>query len=190
MKDLGSLHSFLGITLGKSQNGFLLSQVKNASDLTSCTTLIDNKVVDTLLELHSKLCAIDGTFLPDATRYWQLVGSLIYLTMTRLDISHVVHSVSQFMSAPRSIHHAIVLQILCYICGTLNQELLFSSNSKYELQAYSDLDKTGDVQDCRSTTGICIFLGDSLISWKSKKQTLIAHSSAEAEYRALADTIT
>jgi hypothetical protein len=126
--------------------------------------------------------------LSDPTLYRQLVGGLIYLTITRLDISYAVHVVSQFMTSPRTVHFAAVLRILRYVRSTMHQGLLMSSSSKLELNAYSDSDWASDVTDRRSTTGFCIFLGDSLISWKSKKQTVVARSSAEAEYRALANT--
>uniref|UniRef100_A0A2N9J561 Integrase catalytic domain-containing protein n=1 Tax=Fagus sylvatica TaxID=28930 RepID=A0A2N9J561_FAGSY len=118
----------------------------------------------------------------------QLVGSLVYLTVTRPDISYAVHIVSQFMAAPRSLHYAVVLRILRYLKGTLFHGLHFSSQSSLTLQAYSDADWTGDPTDRHSTTGYCFLLGDSLISWRSKKQSVVARSSTEAEYRAIADT--
>uniref|UniRef100_A0A2N9IAW0 Reverse transcriptase Ty1/copia-type domain-containing protein n=1 Tax=Fagus sylvatica TaxID=28930 RepID=A0A2N9IAW0_FAGSY len=116
------------------------------------------------------------------------IGSLVYLTVTRPDISYAVHIVSQFMAAPRSLHYAAVLRILQYLKGTLFHGLHFSSQSSLTLQAYSDVDWAGDPTDRRSTTGYCFLLGDSLISWRSKKQSVVARSSTEAEYRALADT--
>uniref|UniRef100_A0A2N9GI16 CCHC-type domain-containing protein n=1 Tax=Fagus sylvatica TaxID=28930 RepID=A0A2N9GI16_FAGSY len=100
----------------------------------------------------------------DATLYRQLVGSLVYLTVTRPDIAHAVH------------------------LGTMFHGLHFSAHSTLDLCAYSDADWAGDPTDRRSTTGFCFFLGDSLISWRSKKQHIVSRSSTEAEYRALADT--
>ncbi|KAL4018546.1 hypothetical protein IC575_022144 [Cucumis melo] len=120
--------------------------------------------------------------------YRQLVGSLIYLTVTRPDIAYVVHIVSQFMAAPRTIHFTAVLRILRYIKGTLGHGLQFSSQSSLVLSGYSDADWAGDPTDRRSTTGYCFYLGDSLISWRSKKQSIVSRSSTESEYRALADT--
>jgi len=92
------------------------------------------------------------------------------------------------MTSPRTTHYAAVLRIIRYIKGTLFYGLHYSTTSPLILRAYSDVDWAGDPSDRRSTTGFCIFLGDSLISWRSKKQTLVAHSSTEAEYHALADT--
>ena len=120
--------------------------------------------------------------------YRRLIGSLVYLTVTCLDISYVVHQVSQYLSTPRSTHYAVILCILRYLKGTLFHGLFYSAQSPLVLYAFFDTDWAGDPTDCRSTTGYCFLLGYSLISWQSKKQTHMARSSTEAEYRALADT--
>ena len=120
--------------------------------------------------------------------YRRLVGSLIYLTVTRPDISYVVHQVSQYMSVPQSTYYVAVLRILRYLKGTFFHGLFYSAQSPLILRAFSDADWAGDPTDHRSTTGYCFLLGSSLISWRSKKQTHMTRSSTEAEYRALADT--
>ena len=109
MKDLGTLSYFLGFKVTSSSNGYYLSQAKYASDLLSKAGIIDNKIVSTPLEYNAKLTPLDDEPISDATRYHQLVGSLIYLTVTRPDISHTVGMVNEFMDAPRSIHYATVL---------------------------------------------------------------------------------
>ena len=86
------------------------------------------------------------------------------------------------MAAPRSLHYAAVLRILRYLKGTLFHGLHFSSQLSLTLQVYSDADWAGDPTDRRSTTGYCFLLGDSLISWRSKKQSVVACSSTEVEY--------
>uniref|UniRef100_A0A2N9HR29 Integrase catalytic domain-containing protein n=1 Tax=Fagus sylvatica TaxID=28930 RepID=A0A2N9HR29_FAGSY len=188
MKDLGPLSYFLGLEVSSSSDGYYLTQAKYTSDLISRAGITDSKIVDTPIEYNNRLNIHDGEPLPDATLYRQLVGSLVYLTVTRPDISYAVHIVSQFMAAPRSLHYAAVLRILRYLKGTLFHGLHFSSQSSLTLQAYSDADWAGDPTDRRSTTGYCFLLGDSLISWRSKKQSVVTRSSTEAEYRALADT--
>ncbi|XP_038683045.1 uncharacterized mitochondrial protein AtMg00810-like [Tripterygium wilfordii] len=188
MKDLGSLSYFLGLEVLSDTTGYYLSQAKYASDLLARAGLTDSKITSTPLEPNIKLKPSDGTPLSDITLYRQLVGSLVYLTVTRPDIAYAVHVVSQFMSAPRSSHYEAVIHILRYIKATLYYGLHFSAASSLELRAYSDFDWAGDPTDRRSTTGFCILLGDSVISWRSKKQTSVARSSTEAEYRALATT--
>ncbi|KAG9457992.1 hypothetical protein H6P81_002500 [Aristolochia fimbriata] len=187
MKDLGLLRYFLGLEVLPLSRRYGISQVKYASDLVSRAGLSDNKTSDTPLELNVKFRSSDGELLADPKLYRQLVGGLLYLSITRPDI-YAVHVVSQFMAAPRSVHYAAVLRILRYVKGTLLQGLLMSSASPLTLLAFSDADWAGDVTDHRSTTGYSLFLGYSPISWRSKKQSTVSRSSTEAEYRALADT--
>ena len=85
----------------------------------------------------------------------------------------------------RTTHYAATLQNLRYVKGTIFHGFQFSSRSTLTLRAYSDADWAGYATDHRSTTGHCFYLGDSLISWRSKKQTVIARSSIEAKYRAI-----
>ena len=188
MKDLGPLNYFLGLEVSSSVDGYYLTQAKYTSYLISQASITDSKIVDTPIEYNCHLNSHDGESISDATLYRQLVGSLMYLTVTRLDISYAVHVVSQFMATPRSPHYAAILKIFRYLKGTIFDGLHFSSHSSLTLQAYSDADWAGDPTDRRSTIGYCFLLGDSLISWRIKKQTVVARSSTKAEYRVLAAT--
>ena len=164
MKDLGLLSYFLGLEVSSSSDGYYLTQAKYTSDLISRARITDSKIVDTPIKYNNRLNTHDGEPLPDATLYRQLVGSLVYLIVTRPDISYAVHLVSQFMAAPRSLHYAVVLRILRYLKDTLFHGLHFSSQSLLTLQAYSDVDWAWDPTDRRSTIGYCFLLGYSLIS--------------------------
>ncbi|KAA0036904.1 Retrovirus-related Pol polyprotein from transposon TNT 1-94 [Cucumis melo var. makuwa] len=179
MKDLGFLNYFLGLEVSRCSDGYLLSQAKYVSDLLVRSGITDSNITSTPLDPNIHLTPYDGVPLEGVSR----------LTVSRLDITYVVHIVSQFMAAPRTIHFTSMLRILRYIKGILGHGLQFSSQSSLVLSSYSDADWTGDPTDRRSTIGYCFYLGDSLISWRSKKQSVVSRSSTELEYRALADAI-
>ena len=181
MKDLGHLSYFLGLEITHSTDGLYITQAKYASELLSLVGLIDSKTVDTLVELNAHLTPIGEKPLSNPSLYRRLVGSLVYLTVTRPDISYDVYQMSQYLSAPRSTHYATVLHILRYLKGTLFHGLFYSAQSSLILRPFSDADWVGDPTDRWSTTSYCFLLGSSLISWQSKKQTHVAHSSTESE---------
>ena len=147
MKDLGPLNYFLGLEVSSSEDGYYLTQAKYTSNLISRASITNSKIVDTPIEYNCHLNSHDDESLSNATLYRQLVGSLIYLTVTRLDISYAVHVVGQFMAAPRSPHYVVVLKILRYLKGTIFDGLHFSSHSSLTLQAYSNVDWAGDPTD-------------------------------------------
>ncbi|KAI5399553.1 hypothetical protein KIW84_064765 [Lathyrus oleraceus] len=116
------------------------------------TRISDTKVVDSPLELKVMYVPSDGVPLSDPTLYCTLVGSLVYLSITRLDISYVVHVVSQFVVSPTTMKWAAVLHICRYLLGTQFQSLLFPSSSSLKIHAYSDVDWDGDLTNYKSTT--------------------------------------
>ncbi|XP_015580113.1 uncharacterized mitochondrial protein AtMg00810-like [Ricinus communis] len=158
MKDLGPFRYFLGIEVGSSPKGYLLSQSKYVSDIFERACLFDNKTVDTPIELNARYSISDGSLLSDSSLYRTVVRSLVYLTITLSDITYVIHIVSQFVTSPTTVHRAAVLCILKYLRGIEFQALLLLSTSSLELCAYSDVDWASDPTDCKSTTGFCISL--------------------------------
>lgn len=188
MKDLGLASYFLGLEISRHSDGYFVSQRKYTQDLIEMAGLSDDKIVDTPLEMNVKYSRNDGSPISDPTLYRAIVGSLVYLTVTRPDIAHAVQLVSQFVSDPRQLHFTAVHRIIRYLRSTPMHGLSYLHKSPLELRGFSDANYAGCPDTARSTTGYCIFLGSSLISWKSKKQTTVSKSSTEAEYRAMSST--
>ncbi|KAK9070166.1 hypothetical protein SSX86_010566 [Deinandra increscens subsp. villosa] len=190
MKDLGPLSFFLGIAVNRpTPHTLFLSQQKYALELLQRAGLEHCNPAVTPVDTNSKLSTNSGTPLDDPTEYRQLVGALQYLTLTRPDISYAVQQVCMHMHAPRSSHMNALKRILRYVRGTIAHGLTIQRSTTHTLLAYTDADWAGCPDTRRSTSGFCVYLGDNLISWSSKRQPTVSRSSAEAEYRAVANVV-
>ncbi|XP_014499516.1 uncharacterized protein LOC106760611 [Vigna radiata var. radiata] len=188
IKNLGNLSYFLGFEVARSKEGILLSQRKYALDLLTETGMLNAAPVSTPMNFSTKISS-EGDPLEDPAAFRRLIGRLIYLTNTRPDITYVVHRLSQYVAAPTKIHHQAAFRIPRYIKQTPGQGILLTATNNLSLKAYSDSDWAGCSDSRKSTTGYIVYLGNSPISWKSKKQSTVSRSSSEAEYRALAQTV-
>jgi len=163
-KDLGRLRYFLGIEVAQSQEGISIFQRKYVLDILEETWMLDYKPVDTPMDPNVKRLKNQGELYLDPGRYMRLVGKLNYLTMTSPNISFEVSVVSQFLDSPCNSHWNYVVQILRYIKGSPEKELVYSHKGHTNIVGYSDANCAGDVNDKRSTSGYCVLMGGNLIS--------------------------
>ncbi|XP_019425136.1 PREDICTED: uncharacterized protein LOC109334018 [Lupinus angustifolius] len=185
IKDLGTLRYFLGLEITRSKSGFHLNQRKYTLNLLEDTGCLGGKVVQTPFEPFVKLQLEQGQPFFDVFYYRRLVGRLLYLTISRPDISYVIQQLSVYMSKPMDSHYKEALRVVHYLKNSPAQGLFFSANSSLTLSAFSDSDWACCLDTMKSLTGFCVFLGSYLIYWKTKKQNTVSRSSSEAEYRAL-----
>lgn len=188
MKDLGNVRYFLGLEIDKTPAGYFVSQRKYTMDLLANFGMQNATPVKVPMDCHLKLHPDKGEPLVDPHPYQQLLGKLIYLNVTRPDITFPVHVLSQYMHKPTNVHMQAAKRVLRYLVNNPSQGILLANSSSAQVHAYCDSDWASCPATRLSTSGFCILLGSSPISWKSKKQSVVARSTAEAEYKAMALT--
>lgn len=189
LKDMGELNFFLGIEVQRTTQGLLLSQKKYVSELLQKAGMVGATPTPTPMVSTPKLVTSDGSpQLVDAHLYRSVVGMLQYVCITRPELSFSVNKLSQFMNSPSETHWKAIKRVLRYLIGTMDYRR-FLSTGQLELVCYSDADWASSVEDRRSTSGYVVFLGPNPIAWSSKKQPVVSRSSAEAEYRSLANCV-
>ncbi|KAG6436667.1 hypothetical protein SASPL_101569 [Salvia splendens] len=176
-------------------------RMRNLNDIYEATEEVDEVVeenkfkmescnpVNTPVEISQELRKHDGEAEVDPTYFKSLVGSLRYLTCTRPDILYGVGLISRYMETPSQSHLNAAKRILRYIKGTLNEGILYPSNQEVKLVGYSDSDWGRDLDERKSTTGYCFYIGDGVFTWSSKKQAIVTLSTCEAEYVAASSTV-
>ena len=188
MEDLGDLRYFLGLEMVRTVQGLFVTQNKYVMDLIQEFDLVHSRPVRLPVDTKLKLTASSGTILSHPDKYRRLVGKLLYLTLTRPDVNYPVQLLSQFLQSPTTEHMKAALYVVRYLKNSPGQGILMAHNSAAQLIAFCDSDWANCPDTRRSPTSYCILLGNSPVSWKTKKQSVVSRSSAEAEYRSMAVT--
>ncbi|KAL4376751.1 hypothetical protein GQ457_02G019310 [Hibiscus cannabinus] len=164
----------------------MINQRKYVLDLLRETGFLYNKHVDIPMEANFHF-SVDAVIpCVDKVSYQQLVSKLIYLSLTRPDIAFPTNVLSQHMVAPNAEHMVAAHRVLRYLKRTPGHGLFFTKNKDKHVQIFTYSSWASDLHDRRSTSGYCSFVWGNLVTWRSKKQSIIARSSVEAEFRALA----
>ncbi|GJT54163.1 putative ribonuclease H-like domain-containing protein [Tanacetum coccineum] len=186
MSSMGELTFFLGLQVQQKKKGIFISQDKYVNEILRKFNYTNVKYASTLTDLEKPLVQ-DGD-VADVYKhlYRSMIVSLMYLTASRPDIMFVVYACARFQVSPKTSHLLAVKRIFRYLKGKPSLGLWYSKDSSLELLAYTDSGYAGATQDRNSTTRGCQFLGNRLVSWKCKKQTVVVTSTTEAEYVAAA----
>lgn len=172
MKDLGTLHHFLGVTVVCQPLGLLLHQRQYSIEILERAGMADCKPCSTPVDASAKLSATAGDLVLDPTDFRSLAGALQYFTFICPDISYAVQQVCLHMHNPREPHLTALKRILRYVRGTLYFGIHIQRAPCTDLVVYSDADWAGCPDTRKSTFGYAVFLGDSLVSGLQSGRTL------------------
>ncbi|GKB73676.1 retrovirus-related pol polyprotein from transposon TNT 1-94 [Tanacetum coccineum] len=184
MSMMGELKFFLGLQVHQSPRGIFISQSQYAIELLKKHGLDECVSMSTPMATERLDADLQGTP-TDQTTYRRMIGGLMYLTTSRLDIAFATFICARYQAHLTVKHLKEVKRIFWYLRQSYNMGLWYLKDSGFELIAYLDANHAGYKDDCKSTSGGLQFLGRKLVSWSSKKQDYTAMSTAEAKYVSL-----
>jgi hypothetical protein len=182
MSMMGELTYFLGFQVKQLKDDTFISQMKYTQDLLKRFGMKDAKPANTPMGTNGHVDLNKGGKSVDQKAYQSMIGSLLYLCASRPDIMLSICMCARYQFDPKECHLVAIKRILSYLVSMPCFGIWYPKGSTFELIGYSDSDYAGCNVDRKSISGTCQFLGRSLVSWSSKKQTSIALSTAEAEY--------
>ncbi|XP_031280328.1 uncharacterized protein LOC116138799 [Pistacia vera] len=170
MSDLGEMPYFLGMEINQASCRIFVNQRKYANEVLKKFGMDKCKPVDTPLVANQKLSKEDGVVRIDEGLYRSLIGCLLYLTATKLDLMYATSLLSRFMSNPSEIHLRVAKRVVRYIKGIPEFGVWFKRFEDFQLVRYSDSDWAGSIDDIRSTSDYMFFLDSGAACWLSKKK--------------------
>jgi hypothetical protein len=151
--------------------------------------MVDCKPVSTLMDIQAKVSTKSRPPDADLIHFMSLTGAIQFLTFTHPNIAYAVQQICLRMHDPREPHLTTLKRTLRYLRGTLDYGLLLRRSVTSELTVYTDANWVGCPDIRWSTSSYAVFLGANLVSWSSKCQNIVSHSSVEAEYRTVANGV-
>ncbi|CAM8969155.1 unnamed protein product [Rhodiola kirilowii] len=182
MSMVGVMNYFLGLQVIQKDDGIFISQSKYAKNLITKFDLEKASDKRTPTATHLKITKDDAGTKVDQTMYKSMIGSLLYLTASKPDITYAAGVCARYQADLKERHLLQVKRIIKYVCGTVDFGIWYTKDTNPHLVGYCDADWAGNAEDRKSTSGGCFFLGNNMVSWFSKKQNRILLSMAEAEY--------
>ncbi|WVZ57835.1 LOW QUALITY PROTEIN: hypothetical protein U9M48_008174 [Paspalum notatum var. saurae] len=182
MSLMGELQFFLGLQIKQGPEGTFVLQAKYTKDILKKFDMGDSKPMTTPMSTNTALDADEDGEAVDQKEFRGMIGSLLYLTVTRPNIQFAVCLCARYQASPRTSHHQAVKRIFRYLKFTPELGLGYFSGSSLSLRGFSDVDHAGCRIDRKSTFGTCQFLGTSLVFWSSRKQAIVSLSTTEAEF--------
>ncbi|KAJ9682774.1 hypothetical protein PVL29_018656 [Vitis rotundifolia] len=182
MSMVGELTYFLGFQEKQLKDGIFLSQSKYVRELVKKFGLESTKHFRTPMPTNLKLSKDESEKGIEETLYRSMIGSLLYLTASRPDIAFSVGVCAKYQACPKESHLIALKRIIRYIAGTLELGLWYPFDTHSDVACYTDADWVGNVDDKKSTSGGCFYIGNCLVAWMSKKQNSVLLSTAETEY--------
>lgn len=185
LKDLGDFNYFLYLEVTPSGDGFHLCQTKYIGDILKKTYMLKSKGWKTPINVSVKFQKNQGIIFENLSLYRSIVRSLQYVTLTCPDIAFTINKLSQFLAASTTQHWQACKRVMIYLQNTAHYGLQFRNLGSFTLTTYSDGDWDSNPDDQKPIGGYCVYLGNNLVSWSSKKQNIISRSTTKSEYRAL-----
>uniref|UniRef100_A0AAV1THA1 Reverse transcriptase Ty1/copia-type domain-containing protein n=1 Tax=Peronospora matthiolae TaxID=2874970 RepID=A0AAV1THA1_9STRA len=197
MKDQGLLSTYLGVQVERSDDAIKIHQTKYCEDVINRFNFGDAHASRIPMETNIRLAVNDtdtarAKRIPDNGKefpYRELIGSLMYLaTCTRPDLAYVVGQLSRYVQSPTQQHIGAAKRVLRYLVGSKTHGIVFHANNDGKLRSdltvegFCDTDWGNDPDTRKSITGYVHCLAGGAISWASRRQSIVAQSTAEAEY--------